>query len=323
MDDFGFRQHTISTPYMVGPVHCYSGFLQGEPVLFDTGPPTEEAKQYLAENIDLGGLRHVFITHSHIDHYGLAYWLEENSDATVYLPRRDCLKILHHEKRIEGITELLRETGLAEQYIDMLHRVFESGVLFPPFPKRYQEAETAGLSGLNILPCPGHSQADLVYHGDGWMVTGDTLLHGIFQCPLLDIDLEQGGRYNNYEAYCRTIVGLFQLAGKKVMPGHRFTIPGISQTIGFYVEKMLQRAAQLYPLRHEKDIMRLLATLFGERMQDAFFLYLKISEIVFMLDFLARPELLARSLSEIGLYEELAPLFPVDQSLLEPDFPKR
>ena len=70
-------QHTISTPYMVGPVHCYTGTLAGELVLFDTGPPTEEGRRSLQEQIDLAKLKHILITHCHIDHYGQADWLEK------------------------------------------------------------------------------------------------------------------------------------------------------------------------------------------------------------------------------------------------------
>jgi len=69
-------QHTINTPYMVGPVHCYTAWFGDELVLFDTGPPVVEAQRFLAERIDLGRLRHVVVTHCHIDHYGLAWWLE-------------------------------------------------------------------------------------------------------------------------------------------------------------------------------------------------------------------------------------------------------
>ena len=72
-------QHTINTPYIAGPVHCYTAELGGDLVLFDTGPPTAEAEQYLRDNIDLRRLKHVIITHCHIDHYGQAAWLEKNS----------------------------------------------------------------------------------------------------------------------------------------------------------------------------------------------------------------------------------------------------
>ena len=58
-------QHTINTPYMVGPVHCYTTEVNGELVLFDTGPPTSSAEHYHTKHIDLASLKYVFITHCH------------------------------------------------------------------------------------------------------------------------------------------------------------------------------------------------------------------------------------------------------------------
>ena len=40
-------QHTLATPYPVGPVHCYSIESAGDLVLLDTGPPTADARAYL------------------------------------------------------------------------------------------------------------------------------------------------------------------------------------------------------------------------------------------------------------------------------------
>ena len=59
---------------------------------------------------------------------------------------------------------------------------------FPPFPENYLVAEhdLPERLGIEVLACPGHSQSDLVYAGADWAVTGDTLLKGIFQSPLLD-----------------------------------------------------------------------------------------------------------------------------------------
>jgi len=307
----GLTQHTINTPYMVGPVHCYSGMLAGELVLFDTGPPTPEAERYLRDHIDLNKLRHVIITHGHIDHYGLAFWLEQNSDATVYLPYRDCLKIANHEKRIEGMYRLLASLHFHQQALDELRRIFESGLLFPPFPQKFLVAEKDLPQRLAIttLNCPGHSQSDLVYFGEDWAVTGDTLLRGIFQSPLLDVDLESGERFNNYQVYCRTLVKLAGLINRRILPGHRQTIAGIDTTLLFYISKLLQRVAQLRPYKDEENLMVTIEKLLGEPIKDAFILYLKASEIVFMKDLLAKPELLRRALEDIGLFDQVRELF--------------
>ncbi len=136
-----FTQHTINTPYMVGPVHCYSATINGELTLFDTGPPTEEASSYLEEHIDLDKLRHVIITHCHIDHYGQAMWLEKRGDATIYLPFRDSLKTSLHGKRMHGMYRILGDLGFGTAYLEELQKIFNTGAILPPFPKNYKIAE--------------------------------------------------------------------------------------------------------------------------------------------------------------------------------------
>lgn len=306
-------QHTINTPYMVGPVHCYSGTVQGELVLFDTGPPTPEARQYLQNNIELDKLKYILVTHCHIDHYGQAHWLEQNTEAKLFLPYRDCLKITKHDDRMDQMYHLLSGLGFGQEYLDSLRQVFNSGALFPPFPRRFLVAENdlPEQLGIEVLACPGHSQSDLVYVGDDWAVTGDTLLRGVFQSPLLDVDLETGGRFKNYEAYCSSIVKLAGLANKKVLPSHRQHIKDIKSTLLFYISKLLQRVEQLHPYMYEENLVVLIDKLLNGRLQDTFHLYLKASEILFMKDFLREPELLGSSLERIGLFDEVEDVFQV------------
>lgn len=304
-------QHTISTPYMVGPVHCYTGTLAGELVLFDTGPPTEEGRRSLQEQIDLAKLKHILITHCHIDHYGQADWLEKNTPATLYFPYRDTLKFAQHAGRIEAMASLLADLGFDQDYLTKLRQIFDSGVLFPPFPERFRVAETdlPAQLGIEVLSCPGHSQSDLVYVGESWAVTGDTLLRGVFQSPLLDVDLVTGGRFKNYHAYCTSLVKLAGLQGKTVLPAHRQRVKDIRSVLLFYIAKLLQRAQQLSPYREEENVMHLIDRVLHGRVLDTFQIYLKASEIVFMKDFLQQPELLRRALEEIGLFDDVTELF--------------
>jgi len=301
-------QHTINTPYVVGPVHCYTAEPDGELVLFDTGPPTPEARRFLQENIDLRRLKHIVITHCHIDHYGQLAWLERNSDAVIYLPEKDCLKINDHAVRMEQMYRLLVELGFAQEYLDQLREIFTSGAIFPPFPENYLPAETElpDHLGIEIIGCPGHSQSDLVFVGKDWAVTGDTLLRGVFQSPVLDVDLESGTRFENYKAYCRTLRKLASLRSKKVLPGHRQTIKSVDATLLFYVSKMLSRVTHMLPYRGEENLFLIIENLFAGRMPDVFHIYLKISELLFMKDFLKQPELLRDSLESIGLFKEVS-----------------
>ena len=306
-----FTQHTINTPYMVGPVHCYTAQIGGESVLFDTGPPTEEGMAYLKEHVDLAGLQHVIVTHCHIDHYGLAVWLEERCDAEIYLPYRDSLKSNLHGERVHGMTRILKNLGFSEEYLGELQKVFNKGAILPPFPKKYKiaEEEIPDHLGVEVLPCPGHSQSDLVYLVDEYAITGDTLLKGIFQSPLLDVDLKTGERFDNYGAYCKTIVKLAGLRGRTILPGHRHNVTGIEETLVFYLTKLLVRVEQLHQYLGEKNVMQLIDKLLHGRMKDVFHIYLKASEIVFMMDLLSKPELLETALHESGLWPEVADLY--------------
>jgi hydroxyacylglutathione hydrolase len=304
-------QHTIVTPYMVGPVHCYTLETKGELILFDTGPPTEQARKYLQENIDLKNLRHVIITHCHIDHYGLAFWLEEETEATIYLPYRDALKITRYDTRLAEMNLFLSGVGFSQEYLVDLRRIFESGLIFPPPPKRFRiiEEDLPDHLEIDFLSCPGHSQSDIVLTSGDWAVSGDVLLRGIFQSPLLDIDLQTGERFRNYDVYCETLVKLARLRQKRVMPGHRARIECVDATILFYITKMLERVLQLRPYADDENIARIIEGLFDKNMTETFLIYLKASEIVFMKDFLENPDRLRTALVAIGLFEAVAPQF--------------
>lgn len=304
-------QHTISTPYIAGPVHCYTAELGGDLVLFDTGPPTSEAEQFLKKNVDLERLKHVIITHCHIDHYGQAAWIESNSDAAIYLPYNDCLKIDNHQKRMDEMYHLLVELGFGENYLNQLRKIFESGSLFPPFPEKHFTAEIdlPDHLGIEVVGCPGHSQSDLVYVGKDWAITGDTLLRGVYQCPVLDMDVEAGGRFKNYRAYCATLRKLVSLRSKVILPGHRKTVKSVDSTLLFYISKMLVRVRQLHPYRDEENLFLVVEKLLEGRMVDILRIYLKASEVFFMKDFLDQPELLRDSLEAIGLFEEVSSLY--------------
>jgi 2,4-dienoyl-CoA reductase (NADPH2) len=307
------QQFTIPTPYAVGEVHCYTTEVDGELILFDTGPPTAAALACLQAHVDLDRLRHVFITHCHVDHYGLADYLCQHSSAEIYLPHKDAVKIRHHHQRLEGIEGLLRELGFDARYIERFRQTVTSAGIFPSFPRHYQvveDTDTPERLGFSFLGCPGHSQSDLVYLGDDWAITGDILLRGIFQAPLLDLDLDTfSGRFDNYGAYCTSLCRMAKLRGRRILPGHRRDVDSLDGAILFYVGKLLERAERIKQYALEKQVSVIVHQLFGTAINDPFHAYLKASEIVFMRDFLARPQLLREALIQLGLFDRVAKQF--------------
>jgi glyoxylase-like metal-dependent hydrolase (beta-lactamase superfamily II) len=306
------RQHTVQTPYMVGEAHFYTTEVNGAPALFDTGPPTAEGEAALLEAVDFSRLNYLFITHCHVDHYGLSNLVQEKGSAQVYIARRDAVKFSRHDERMARMAELLGQYGFDETFVRQLRESFQRNKIFPTAPERYriveESPELADL-GIGWLACPGHSQSDLVYLVGDHAVTGDILLRNIFQAPLLDVDLETfQGRFRNYDAYCASLLKLAQLRGLRIMPGHRGYVEGVDEAILFYVTTLLERSRQVYPLRN-LPLTGVIEQLFHGRLTEPFFVYLKASEIVFMWDFLDNPGLLAGSLEQIGLLDQVSGLY--------------
>jgi len=297
---------------MVGEVHFYSAETAGGLTLFDTGPPTRAGEAVLRSGIDLSRLRYLFISHCHIDHYGLVNFLLDHSPVEVYLPRKDALKLVRHEERIERIAGLLRGYGFSASFVKELRDTFSGDKVFPEKPRNYRIVEDSpeiAELGIDWFAAPGHCQSDLVYLVGNCAVTGDLLLRNIFQAPLLDLDLESfSGRFRNYDAYCDSIVKLAGLRGMRIMPGHRESVEGVDEAILFYVTTLLERSAKLLPYRG-LPLTEILERLFQGRLTEPFLLYLKASEIIFMLDFIENPALLKSSLERIGLFERVAEPF--------------
>jgi 2,4-dienoyl-CoA reductase (NADPH2) len=327
------RQHTVDTPYMVGEVHFYTAELEGGLALFDTGPPTPEGRAALLEAVDLPRLRYLFLTHCHIDHYGLANFIVDNSSAVVYAPRADLLRLGRTGEHRERMALLLGDYGFDEGFLAMLRGYVDRVTVAPTRPERWraaEEAEELEGSGVAWRAFPGHSQSDLAWIAEGEAVTGDILLRGIFQVPLLDVDLEapRGGRFRNYEAWCASLARMPELRSYKIRPGHRLFVEGVDESIAAYVRTMTQRARQLEALRG-LPLPSVIERVFRGRLSDPFHVYLKASEIVFMMDYLENPGLLASSLAAIGLYEALEeslagslPPTPEPRALAEDGSPK-
>lgn len=309
------RQHTVATPYAVGDVHFYTTEIGGESILFDTGPPNPEALHFLRSQVNLKKLSYIFITHCHADHYGLVEYLSHHTFATIILPKRDVLKFQHHEARMATMQQLIREQGFDERQVGLFREVIETNMVSPKLPARYEIAEESRIPaslGITVLPCPGHSQSDLVYICGDEAVSGDVLLENVFQVPLLDADLETfSGRYRNYDAYCATVRRLPRLFGLRIYPGHRNSVASVEATLLWYIRKILERARRLRSLSAEgsPDFMSVLQRLCGEQFSDLFVVYLKVSEVIFLRDFLADPGLLKGALEEIGLYVEVREMF--------------
>lgn len=304
------QQHTIDTPYIVGEVHCYSAEIDDEAVLFDCGPPTDDALASLQTQLDISRIKYIFLTHCHIDHYGLASRIAKLSGARIFIPRADALKIRHRSLCLDHLVSMLSAFGFDGEILRQIREKSErehQTVNLPADVEIVEESDLPARLGIKLLNCPGHSQSDLVYVCGNDAVSGDILLRNIFQVPVLDLDLGTlSDRFRNYDAYCESLLSLQKLRGCRILPGHRWYVESLDATIRFYVGKLLGRAELIKKFSETTSMIEMVRRLYGDILRNPFFVHMKISEIVFTLDFLADPGRLCSTLEELGLFKEMA-----------------
>jgi glyoxylase-like metal-dependent hydrolase (beta-lactamase superfamily II) len=162
------------------------------PVLVETGP--ESLYDHLREAVEgegfaLEDIRHVFVTHIHLDHGGAAWRLARHGAKIHVHPKgarhlQDPSKLLDSARRIYG---------------DAMDRLW--GRLEPIAADRIvpmEDGETArhGDVSIHAIHAPGHAIHEITYRLEDGLFTGDVggirIGHGptIPPCPPPDIDLE-------------------------------------------------------------------------------------------------------------------------------------
>jgi len=288
------RKHTLQTPYPVGPVHFYTYETDRYILIFDTGPRTEEAAKYVEELFDNKKQKFLFITHCHVDHYGMLDFFERRDDTEIFISKYDLFKFDKVDERLEKLKRLLAGEGFPEDIISSVEgslRYFKYSV---PFPKRYNVLEEnrnyVSELGIAFERCPGHSQSDILYKINGNAVSGDIILRNIFQTPLLDMDFyDTDKRFKNYDAYINTAMKLKSMKNYNFLPGHRDYIDSVDERLRFYVSKVKDRAGFLEKMCSECTVYEVVKKLVNDVTENPFSTYIKASETFFIKDYLSSP----------------------------------
>ncbi len=304
------HKHTLDTPYPVGPVHIYLLECNGCYALVDTGPPTPSCYTYLREKIPLSRLDYVLVTHSHADHCGASHFIAKNSNARILMPRVDIEKHRNFNNLLPKLKRFFLESGFPAPLVERMAGTLLSFKYQESVPENVLAVEDVKLPDIiHYEGFPGHSISDFVYIvAEKYAITGDFLLNGIFQTPLIEIHPNSLKLFNNYEAYCESIEKSSRLKSLKILPAHG-QLDCAEEAIGFYVEKILKRASFM------RDCLEKHCNLFQATAQltdpysNPFKAYLKASELLFFKSFLQNPYKLKNVLERIGLYERFRTSF--------------
>jgi glyoxylase-like metal-dependent hydrolase (beta-lactamase superfamily II) len=292
----------VDTPYNVGKVNLYTFDVEGGFIMFDSGPPTAEMKNYLLHKLDLKKLKKLFITHCHADHCGMLNFIRENSDADIYLSKYDIMLNEKLDERVDTIRTVLTNSGFPSELCERMLSMLTPGYRTGNFRVLEESGEDLKELGLTYLPCTSHSQSDIVYLYKGYAISGDVILKNIFTTPLLDMDFNRPKeRFHNYAAYCDTVRKLKSIENYNFLPGHRDTIGSVEERIIYYVSKMFQRAIRLRLVINSSSIYDVVRSVISDIQASPPVTFIKASEIFFFKDMLSNPAPLREALEETGL----------------------
>jgi len=195
------RRIAIPTPFDVGRVNCYL-FGNGEPTLLDPGPATEEAYETVVAHLDEGGhaiedVARILITHPHIDHFGLADRIVEESGARV-VAHRNAVPLMadpngYLKREQDFFTPFLTSMGVSERIVDTVvalpgpYTEFRDPVEVDRGLKDGDVVDVHG--GLTAVHTPGHAPGSVCFvsASDSIAYTGDHVLEHISPNPVLTL----------------------------------------------------------------------------------------------------------------------------------------
>lgn len=174
----------------------------------------------------VGDVVRLVVTHTHIDHYGMAARIVEETGCELWMHRRaheDLDLYRNPDEAKHNLRELLADHGASPGELDELTqfedwRPFVSGVVDATNPCDGGETFAAGGREWTVVYTPGHARSHICLWsaGDGLLISGDHLLPTITP----HIDFERGGEEDPLGEFLDSLEKIEELDPKMVLPGH-------------------------------------------------------------------------------------------------------
>ena len=126
MDLKRYGIHTLIIPsiFPTGDTRCFIAEGEDGWTLIDVGVSTPQARELWESSlreigISFHQIKGIYLTHGHPDHCGIAGWLQQQSDAQVFLPRKELPLLVKYmlpeNEQIEQIRTEMAPYGITEE----------------------------------------------------------------------------------------------------------------------------------------------------------------------------------------------------------------
>ena len=238
--DHGLCIHTLDTRFQ-GATHAiavYAVVGSDGLVLVDTGAATtiaQCAEQVQSLGYALTDVKHVLITHVHLDHAGAAWWWAETQGAQIYAHPRAARHLIDP-------SQLLASAG--QVYGERMGELW--GDVRPIRPERItvlNDCDTVQLAGLTITAwdTPGHAKHHNAYLIGRVAFTGDVA--GVRLPNSSFISLASAPPQFDPVAYDKSLTRLANASLSAIYPTHFGRIDDVADHIGRY-QRIIQESAE-------------------------------------------------------------------------------
>ncbi|MGD8888235.1 MAG: MBL fold metallo-hydrolase [Desulfobacterales bacterium] len=302
-----------------GPINFY--LFCGSPLsLIDTGIKGQNTLRYIDKGLEGTGFKiedldRIYITHGHIDHFGMARRLSEISGAKIFVHSNDKDKVqvpfeVLFERDFPLVMTYFKEAGV---HADSLEGYYQSikdlySTFADPIGDGVEtlsdgEIVDCGERKLKVIHLPGHTSGTVGFYDDeGLLIAGDHLLAEITPNPLLDLSAKARNGYKSLKSYLSSLTVTKKHDISLVLPGHGRNIHDppklISQFLGHHEERKKEILTLLS--ENEKTKWELSCLLFGELQTRE--IYLGLSEVEGHLELLEEERKVVKRKKEGILY---------------------
>lgn len=268
--DSGYYVIRQSMPYPLGDTNVFLKESADGWVVIDVGIDIETTRsvwqQALKEvGITFKQIKRIYVTHCHPDHLGAARWLQQCTEAPVYMLREEIDRaykyIFLDEKDFkelyrQAISDQMKQTRFPEHLVDQLIEDWYAEVR-PLYPEPLElspldPGDTIELGGspFKVIPAPGHADGQLMLWSAArrHLFLADVLSAGAY---LHFTDWPHSNLPNPLEQFFETLDRVKEMGAVRTFPGHGPMI----EDLDYPMEKVKRR--------HHKILARLEAAIHG------------------------------------------------------------
>jgi glyoxylase-like metal-dependent hydrolase (beta-lactamase superfamily II) len=225
-----FYMITLPMPFRLQHVHVFLLCHGDKVALFDTGLDTPEnlltletAMQRIGKKVQ--DIVQVFITHSHIDHCGMAGRIKEISGAEIHMSELSRLFTLRSDREIELVKDFCLRHGLPQDTTDGILSLFSTtrAEIAGPFHidrcLQRHERQCFGNREFQAIPTPGHTHDHVSFYfpQERILLAGDHILPEI--TPNLSPDVFAPD-FQPLSSFFASLELIQELSVTKVYPAH-------------------------------------------------------------------------------------------------------